>query len=142
MTRLIETVALASALLVTLCAPLTLQARGITAENRSELANVPPSWTGARICFQEGGGVGGPRVVIGVERRSVAVQHFALRPEKPGAPFPTYLLDKAGDTRDRQLNVSLASGVGYTDEHLEVFVMPGGVRLTCEGLPTVGPDAN
>ena len=136
MTRLIARQGvLASALILAFSAPLTLEARGLTAENRTELANVPQWWKDAHICFQEGGGIGGPRVVIGVEGKGVNAQYFALRPERPEANLPGYLLNKAGVLPDKQIWVTPAQGVGYTDEYFEVFVMPNGVRMTCEALP-------
>jgi hypothetical protein len=105
---------LASALILVLGSPLTLEARDLTEQNRAELANVPQWWRDAHICFQEGGGVGGPRVVIGVEGKG-ATPFFALRPERPDATLPGYLLNKAGVLPDKQIWVTPAQGVGYTD---------------------------
>lgn len=126
--------ALLAACLVALGAPAASRARVLTAENRAELANVPPSWKDARICFQEGGGVGGPRVVVGMESTDRA-RHFVIRSERPKSILPEYLLKQAGDIADDEIRVAASAGVGYTDEYHEVFVMPGGVRMTCEALP-------
>ena len=126
---------LALALILAVGAPPTLEARGLTAENRAELANVPQLWKDAHICFQEGGGIGGPRVVIGVEGKGINAQFFALRPEKPEATLPGYVLNKVDELPDKQIWVTPSPGVGCTDEYFEVCVMPNGVRMTCEALP-------
>jgi hypothetical protein len=135
MGRFIGMAAVASAMVFALNVPQTSEARGLTPENRAELANVPPGWKDAHICFQEGGGAGGPRVVIGVEGKGANAQYFSLRPEKVEATLPSFLLNRTGDSPGRQLWVTPAVGVGYTDEYFEVFVMPNGVRMTCEALP-------
>lgn len=55
--------------------------------------------------------------------------------ERPEAVLPGYLMNKAGELPDQQIWVTPAQGVGCTDEYFEVFVMPNGVRMTCEPLP-------
>ena len=44
-------------------------------------------------------------------------------------------MNKAGALPDKQIWVTPAKGVGYTDDYFEVFVMPNGVRMACEALP-------
>ena len=135
MNRPIEIVAFASVLVVALTLPSTPQATELTAQNRAELANVPTSWKDVHICFREGVGVSGPRVVIGVEGKGLNAQFFSLRPERPEATLPAYLQASGGDLTDKQIWVTPSAGVGYLDEYFDVFVMPNGIRMTCEALP-------
>ena len=122
--------------LAALSSPLA-QARAQTEQNMSELANVPAWWTNARLCYQEGGaGESGPRVVLGVDGADdTRPKVFALRPEKPEAELPDYLRTSAVTSSSKQVSIPQAPSVGFTDGFYEVFVMPNGVRLTCEALP-------
>ena len=113
------------------------QARGLTEQNKDELANVPAWWSTARLCYQEGGaGESGPRVVVGVDgREETSPRVVAIRPEVPDTHLPNYVRIAFGPAVSEQASAPQSRTVGFTDDFYEVFVLPNSVRLTCEALP-------
>lgn len=113
------------------------EARERTEQNKAELVNVPAWWSTARLCYQEGGaGESGPRVVVGVDgREETSPRVLAIRPESPEGLLPEYVRTGSGPAPGKQVSVPQSGSVGFTDDFYEVFVLPNGVRLTCEALP-------
>ena len=122
---------LITTLTLTVC--IAADAGGIKASERTA-HNVPDPWTDAHICSREGAPADSARVVIGVERNGQADERFVLMLDRPGGPLPGYLADQPIPLTDSVMVLPTRVKAGYEDDWFEVFVLPNGVRLSCEPI--------
>ena len=94
---------------------------------------MPAYWRNITVCTHEGD-TARPPVEVAIGNVGVSgspASRFVIRPVT-GEALPGYLDGQLGRLNEKEREVAPAQGVAYTDEYYEVFVMPSGVRLSCQ----------
>ena len=129
-----------AAFVVVLCAFASMAPAHCQAEqvDRRTMA-VPRWWTDVHVCWPENPAAGNERVIVGVEGKGSADHEvFVFRATKWGERLPDYVAASSMAAGVRALSASLeitpSRTVGYSDDWFDAFVMPDGVRLTCNAV--------
>ena len=101
--------------------------------------DVPRWWTDVHVCWPENPAVGTDRVIVGVEGKgSPDHEVFVFRSTKWGARLPDYASVSAVASGAKALSstveITPSRTIGYADDWFDAFVMPDGMRLTCNAV--------
>lgn len=133
---IIPAAAWASAVFLGLAGEGTLQPPGHS--DRVERVQVPSTWQAVRVCAPATAHAA-PQVVVGeLGEAGTRFDKFALRPLIAG-PLPDYLVSEGEPGVEQELYLRKTAWVGYTDTTRAAFVLPNGLRLSCQ--PLQGADA-